>query len=117
LLRRNLPGFVGDSAALEIATAVLSRIINFRDYEGHSDEYGRLFGFCFEYLREHGSWALQIMRTLDVTRLSNEDLGCLCAVEQLNWGVLNESVVRLLLPLQNVVEEQRKEIFRRRLSN
>jgi hypothetical protein len=57
------------------------------------------------------------MRTLDVTRLSNEDLRRLCTLEQLNWGVLNESVVRLLLALQNEVEEQRKEIFRRRLSN
>jgi hypothetical protein len=50
------------------------------------------------------------MRTLDVTRLSNEDLCRLCAIEQLNWGVLNEPVIWLLLALQQEVEEQRKEI-------
>jgi hypothetical protein len=50
------------------------------------------------------------MRTLDVIRLSNEDLGRLCAIEQLNWGVLNEPVVRSLPALRNEVEEKRKEI-------
>jgi hypothetical protein len=110
LLRRNPPGFVGDSAALEIPAAVLCRVIDFRDCEGRSDESGRLFGFCVEYLRKHGSSASRIMRTLDVTLLSNEDLGRLCAIRQLNWGVLNESVVQSLLALQNEVERQRKEI-------
>jgi hypothetical protein len=51
------------------------------------------------------------MRTLDVTQLSNENLGRLCAIEQLNWGVLNESVVGPLLALRNEVDEQRKEIL------
>jgi hypothetical protein len=50
------------------------------------------------------------MRTLDVTRLSNKDLDGLCAMEQLNWGVLNEPVVRPLLALRKEVEGQRKEI-------
>jgi hypothetical protein len=37
------------------------------------------------------------MRTLDVTRLSDEDLGRLCTLEQMNWGVVNESVGRCLI--------------------
>jgi hypothetical protein len=52
------------------------------------------------------------MRTLDVTRLSNKDLGHLCAIEQLKRGVLNEPVVRSLLALRSEVEEQRKEIVK-----
>jgi hypothetical protein len=50
------------------------------------------------------------MRTLDVTRLSSEDLGGFCAIEQMNWSVLNESVVLSLLVLRKEVEERRKEI-------
>jgi hypothetical protein len=42
--------------------------------------------------------------------LSDEDLRRLCTLEQLNWGILNESVVRWLLVLRNEVEEQRKKI-------
>jgi hypothetical protein len=34
----------------------------------------------------------------------------LCAIEQLNWGVLNESVVQSLIALRKEVEQQRKEI-------
>jgi septal ring factor EnvC (AmiA/AmiB activator) len=52
------------------------------------------------------------MRTLDVARLITEDLGCLCAIEQLNRGVLNESVVQLLFALRKEVEQQRKETLR-----
>jgi hypothetical protein len=37
------------------------------------------------------------MRMLDVTRLRDEDLDRLCALKQLNWGVLNESVGRCLV--------------------
>jgi hypothetical protein len=110
LLRSNLSGFVCDSAALEIPAAVLARIIDFRDYEDHSDEYERLFQFCIEYVRVHGSSALQILRTLDVTRLSTEDLGRLCATGQPNWSILNESVVQLLFAMRKEVEQQQKEI-------
>jgi hypothetical protein len=44
-LHHNLAGFVGDSAALAIPAAVLSRIINFRDYEGRSDESSDCLAF------------------------------------------------------------------------
>jgi hypothetical protein len=111
LLRCNLVSLVCDSAALAIPAAIPSRIIDFRSCEGRREKYERLFTFCIEYLRAHGSSASQIMRTLDVTQLSNEGLGRLCAVEQLNWGVVNESVVGSLLALQNEVDEQRKKIL------
>jgi hypothetical protein len=39
LLQPNLAGVVSDSVALEIPAAALSRIIDFRDYEGRTDEY------------------------------------------------------------------------------
>jgi hypothetical protein len=56
--------------------------------------------------------------------LSDEDLGCLCTFEQLNWGVLNESVGWCLIglrsellrarqqkrELENQVDEQQQEI-------
>jgi hypothetical protein len=45
-----------------------------------------------------------------MTGLSDEDLGRLCTLEQLKWGVLNGSVGRSLLALRKEVEEQRKEI-------
>jgi septal ring factor EnvC (AmiA/AmiB activator) len=51
---------------------------------------------------------------LDVTRLSNEDLDRLWGIEQLNWGVLNESVVRSLLALRNEVEQPQKEVVEQR---
>jgi hypothetical protein len=51
-----------------------------------------------------------MMRTLDVTRLRNEDLSRLCTLEPLNWSALNESVGRCLIGLRKEVEEQRKEI-------
>jgi hypothetical protein len=50
------------------------------------------------------------LRTLDVTRLSTEDLGRLCGIEQFNWGVLNKSVVQSLFALRKEVKQQRKEI-------
>jgi hypothetical protein len=110
LLRCNLVSLVCDPAALEIPAAILSRIIDFRSYEGRREEYERLFTFYIEHLRAHGSSASRIIGTLDVTRLSDEDLRRLCTLEQLNRGILNESVVRWLLALRNEVEEQRKEI-------
>jgi septal ring factor EnvC (AmiA/AmiB activator) len=42
--------------------------------------------------------------------LSTEDIGRLCATEQLNWSVLNESVVQSLFAMRKEVEQQRKEI-------
>jgi hypothetical protein len=50
------------------------------------------------------------MTTLDVTRLSDEDLGRLCALEQLNWSVLNISVGQRLIGL-------RQELLRARQQN
>jgi hypothetical protein len=53
------------------------------------------------------------MRTLDVTGLSDEDLGCLCTLEQLNWSVLNESVGRCLIGLGSTLLRarlQKKEL-------
>jgi hypothetical protein len=124
LLRCNLVSLVCDSPALDIPAAILSRIIDFRSYEGRRKEYERLFAFCIEYLRARGSSASQIMRTLDVTELSDEDLGRLCTLEQLNWSVLNESVGRCLIglpsellrarqqkrKLENQIDEQQREI-------
>jgi hypothetical protein len=81
LLRCNLVSLVCDSAALDIPAAILSRVIDFRSYEGQREEYDRLFTFCVEYLTAHGSSTSHIMRTLDVTGLSNEDLGRLCTLE------------------------------------
>jgi hypothetical protein len=100
LLHCNLVCLFDDSAALEIPAAILSRIIGFRSCEGRREEYERLFAFCIEYLSAHGSSASQIMRTLDVTQLSDDDLGRLCALEQLNWGVLSESLRRCLIGLR-----------------
>jgi cell division protein FtsB len=51
-------------------------------------------------LRAHWLSTSQIFGTLEVTRLSGEDLGRLCALEQLNWGVLSESVRRCLIGLR-----------------
>jgi hypothetical protein len=110
LLRANLSRFICDSAAFEIPVAVLARIVDFKDYEDRSDEYERLFKFCVEYVRARGSSASQILRTLDVTRLNTKDLGRLCATEQLNWSVLNQSVVQSLFAMRKEVEQQRKEI-------
>jgi hypothetical protein len=110
LLRCNLVGLVCDPAALDIPAAILSRIIDFRSYEGRREEYERPFTFCMEYLRARGSSASQIMRTLDATGLSNEDLRRLCTLEPLNWSVLDESVRQCLIGLRKEVEEQRKEI-------
>jgi hypothetical protein len=109
LLRRNLVRLVCDSAALEIPVAIMSRIIDFRCCEGRQEEYEQLFTFCVRYLRVHGSSASGIMRTLDVTRLNDEDLGDLCALEQLNWGVLNESVDRYVIGLRKELLGERKE--------
>jgi hypothetical protein len=124
LLRCSLVSLVCDSAALDNPAAILSRIIDFSSYEGRRDEYERLFTFCIEYLRARGSSASQIMTTVDVTELSDEDLGRLCTLEQLNWSVLNESVGRCLIglrsellrardqmrELENQVREQHREI-------
>jgi hypothetical protein len=123
-IRCNLISLICDSAALEIPAAVLSRIVDFREYEGRSEEHARLFAFCIEYLRAHGSAASQILKTLDVARLTEEDLGRLYALEPLNWGILSESVGRSLITLRhdllqarqqndelrNEVEQQRREI-------
>jgi hypothetical protein len=110
LLRCNLIAFVDDSASLEIPAAVLVRIIDFKPYEERPEDYARLFTFCVEYLRVVGSSASQIMRRLDMTRLSNHDVGRLLAFDELNWGVLNESVCRYLIRL-------RQELFRERELN
>jgi septal ring factor EnvC (AmiA/AmiB activator) len=45
---------------------------------------------------------------LDVTRLSDDGLGCLLALEQLNWGVLNEPVCRSLIVLRTELLEERQ---------
>jgi hypothetical protein len=119
VLRSNLVGLVSDSAALEIPVAILSRIVDFRCYEDNQEEYKRMFTFCVDYLRVHGSSASEIMRSLDVTRLSNEDLGGLCTVEQLNWGVLNESVCQCLIELRGelLASRQQNEQHRREIKN
>jgi hypothetical protein len=99
LLRSNLVGLVSDYAALENPAAVMARIVDFRDYEARSDECERLFTFCIDYFRAHGSGASQIFRTLPVTGLSNEHLDRLCALENLNWGVLGGSVRSAMIEL------------------
>jgi hypothetical protein len=106
-LRDDLVGLVGDPTALEIPAAALRKIIDFKSYEGRPEEYERLFTFSIGYSRAHGSSASQIIRTLDVIRLADEDLGRMCTLEQLNWGVLNESVCRCLIGM-------RAELFRER---
>jgi hypothetical protein len=112
-LRGNLINFIRDSAVFEILADVLCRIIDFRDYEDQSDDYKHLFSFYKECLRVQGSSASQIVGTLDVTRLSDDDLGGLLALKQLNWGVLNESVCRSLIVLRKLLEErQRNEELR-----
>jgi hypothetical protein len=110
-LRCNLVSLVEDSAALEIPVAILSRVFDFRSCEGRREEYERLFTFCIEYLKARGSPASQIFRTLGVTRLGDEDLGRMCALEELNWGVLSESVGRSLIGLRQELSraQQRKE--------
>jgi hypothetical protein len=117
LLRCKLIDYVSDSAAQEIPAAVLSRIIDFRDFEARPEDYERLFVFCVEYLRAHGSASSQILRTLDVTRLSSKDLGRLCALEQLNRGVLNDSFCRSLIAMRQELsrERQRNETLRKDL--
>jgi hypothetical protein len=55
LLHCNLVSLVSDSSAVDIPAALLSRIIDFRSYEGQREEYERLFTFCIEYFMEHGS--------------------------------------------------------------
>jgi predicted nucleic acid-binding Zn-ribbon protein len=50
------------------------------------------------------------MRTLDVTGLSDEDLGRLCTLEQLNWSVLNEWVGRCLIGLRSEFLRARHQI-------
>jgi hypothetical protein len=49
------------------------------------------------------------MRTLDVTGLSDEDLGRLCTLEQLNWSVLNESVGWCLIRLHSELLRTRQQ--------
>jgi hypothetical protein len=49
------------------------------------------------------------MRTLDVTGLSDENLGRLCTLEQLNWSVLNESVGRCLIGLRSELLRARQQ--------
>jgi hypothetical protein len=110
LLRCNLVSLVCDSAALDIPALILSRIIDFRSCEGQREECERVLAFCIEYLRAHGSSASQIMRTLDVTGLSDKDLGRLCTLEQLNWSVLNESVSRCLIGLRSGLLRARHQI-------
>jgi hypothetical protein len=110
LLRRNLVSLVCDPAALDIPAAILSQIIDFRSYDGRREECERLFTFSIEYLRARGSSASQIMRTLDVTELSDEDLGRLCTLERLNWSVLNESVARCLIGLRSQLLGARHQI-------
>jgi hypothetical protein len=84
LLYCNLVNVVGGSAE------ILSGIIDFRSYQGKREADERPFPLCTNDFRVHdGSSASQVMRALDVTRLSDEDMGRLCALEQLNWGVLN----------------------------
>jgi IS1 family transposase len=107
LLRRNLIDFVSDTAALEIPAAVLVRIIDFSEYSGRSDEYGRLSRFCVEYLRAHGSASSQIMRTVDVTGLSDDDLFRLLSLKDFNWGVLNVSVCRFLIAVRADLARER----------
>jgi hypothetical protein len=113
LLRSNLVRLVDDSTALEIPAAILSRVIDFQSCEARRKEYERLFTFCLEYLKVNGSSASQILRTLEVTRLSHEDLRRLCAVEQLNWSVLNESVAKRLIDLEQefwAAQQQKKKL-------
>jgi hypothetical protein len=109
LLRNRLVHFVSESAALEIPAAVLVRIIDFNAYEGRSDEYEHLFRFCIDYLKTRGSSALQILRTLSVNRLSNDDLGRLCSLDELNWGVLNGSVCWSLISMRDELSRSRIE--------
>jgi hypothetical protein len=116
LLRCNLVGLVCCPAALDIPAAILSRIIDFRPYEGRREEHERLFTFSIEYLMAHGSSASQIMRTLDVTGLSDENLGRLSTLQQLNWSVLNRSVRRCLIGLRSELlraRQQKREIENR----
>jgi hypothetical protein len=110
-LRENLVSFVDNSAAFEIPVAVLVRSVDFRAFERRTEDYERLFTFCLEYLAVHGSAASHILRTLDVTRLSSDSLDRLCAADQFNWGVLNESLCRLVIGLRNdfAQEHEQKE--------
>jgi hypothetical protein len=113
LLRCNLVSLVCDPAALDIPAAILSRIIDFRSYEGRREDYARPFPFCIEYLNAHGSSASQIMKTLDVTGLSGEDLGRWCTLEQLNWSALNNSVGQRLIGLRSELlraQRQKREL-------
>jgi hypothetical protein len=48
------------------------------------------------------------MRTLDVIGLSDEDLGRLCTLEQLNWSVFNESVGRCVIGLRSELLRTRR---------
>jgi hypothetical protein len=109
LLRCNLISLICDPATFDIPAAILSRIIDFRSYEGRREEHKRLIRFCIDYLAAHGSSASQIMRTVDVTGLSDEDLRRLCTIEQLNWSVLNESVGRCLIRLPSELLRARQQ--------
>jgi hypothetical protein len=62
-LRCNLLRLLDDRAALAVPVPVMSRIVDFRSYEGKSGEYERLLTFCIGYLGYHGSPASMIMRT------------------------------------------------------
>jgi hypothetical protein len=78
-------------------------MINFRDSKVDGQNTNNCFDSVWNILglRVHGSSASQIQITLDVTRLSNDDLARLCALEQLKWGVVNEWVGRALITLWN----------------
>jgi hypothetical protein len=99
--RRNLARWDDDLVALEIPVAVLPRIIDFRAYEVRQGEFGQLFTFCMNDLKSHDSSTSQIMRTLDVTQLSDTDLGRLCALDRLVWDVLKQSVCHGVMGLRN----------------
>jgi hypothetical protein len=109
-LRLKLIDSVGDELLRRVPVPVLARIVNFRQYEGNSELYDKLFTFCIQYYGDYGPLASVIFMTCDVTRLSTEQLRRLFSLAQLQWGVLNESARRAMIELLSQCDQQREQI-------
>lgn len=60
-----------------------------------------------EVLKVHGSPVSQILRTLDISELSDDDVACLLGLKPLNWAVLNESVCRSVISVRRELGQSR----------
>jgi hypothetical protein len=105
-----LMDFIDNPRLPNLPLEVLDRVIDFSRYQDDGSDFRRLFDFCITYLDDNGSAGSLLFKSVNVAKLSLDDLHTLCSGPVFLRRFLNDSASQAISALETKIEAMSQEI-------